>query len=534
MAASAPKTTRSLRTRTASRMPFVALDESVATPLYEQIYVGIREHIIGGRLTPGSKLASSRQMAIELGVSRFTIVAAFDALLSEGYVVASPRGGTYVSKALPDLSLRSRATIPPRGGRPAPRPSPNVETRLSLRGRAISGVTITGPRYSENEARPFHPRRPPLDIFPTAEWARLVRRQWQGHRHQMLDYGEPNGYRGLRQAIADHAASTRGVVASVDQVIITSGAQQAFNLIFQLLLNAGDDVWIEEPGYLDARAAMTAWGARIHPVPVDAEGLNVGVGIATASDARLAYVSPSHQYPTGATMSASRRLALLQWAHDSNAWIVEDDYDSYFRYRGRPLPALQRLESDWLSARSDAPAAARVLYVGTFSKTMFPSLRLGYCVVPPELAPVFANARAIADRNSPIADQAALEILIDEGHYDRHLRRIRAACLERYEAMMHAARRHLAGVVSLAPMNAGTHVMGTLSPGYPAAPRLEELAREEGIVLFPLSRYCIRRPARDAIILGYGGLTPRAIDTGVRRLASILETHRDSGRSRRS
>ena len=218
----------------------------------------------------------------------------------------------------------------------------------------------------------------------------------------------------------------------------------------------------------------------------------------------------------------------------SNAWIVEDDYDSYFRYRGRPLPALQRLESDWLAARPDASSDGRVLYVGTFSKTMFPSLRRGYCIVPSELAPVFANARAIADRNSPIADQAALEIFIKEGHYDRHLRRIRAACLERYDAMMHAAQRHLAGVVSLAPMNAGTHVVGTLSSGYPQAPRLEMLAREEGLVLFPLSRYCIRRPTRDAIILGYGGLTPRAIDAGIRRLASILETHRESARSRKT
>jgi len=342
------------------------------------------------------------------------------------------------------------------------------------------------------------------------------------------------GYGPLRQAIAAHIGVTRAVRCAPEQVIVTSGAQQAFDLLFRVLLDPGDRAWIEEPGYLDVRAALLAAGARLVPVPVDEAGVNVEEGIRLGADARVAVVSPSHQYPVGVTLSATRRLALLGWARSRGAWIVEDDYDSYFRYRGRPLPALQRLESDWLSARSDAPAAARVLYVGTFSKTMFPSLRLGYCVVPPELAPVFANARAIADRNSPIVDQAALEIFIDEGHYDRHLRRIRAACLERYEAMMHAARRHLAGVVSLAPMNAGTHVMGTLSPGYPAAPRLEGLAREEGIVLFPLSRYCIRRPARDAIILGYGGLTPRAIDTGVRRLASILETHRDSGRSRKS
>jgi GntR family transcriptional regulator/MocR family aminotransferase len=302
-------------------------------------------------------------------------------------------------------------------------------------------------------------------------------------------------------------------------VIVTAGAQQAFNILFQLLLDPGDEAWIEEPGYLDVRGALTAHGAKLVPVPVDESGMDVDAGIAMAPAAKLVYVSPSHQYPTGATLSAERRWKLLDWARRRGAWIVEDDYDSYFRYRGRPLPALQSLDAE---RRSSNDVSLRVAYVGTFSKTMFPSLRLGYCIVPPELADAVANARAVADRNSSIADQAALEIFIREGHYDRHLRRVRSACVERHEALRASVQRHLAGAVSLSAMNAGTHALGWVTKGLPSAAQIETRARDDGLVVFPLSRYCLSRPRRDAMVLGYGGLTPRLIDAGIRRLAAYI------------
>jgi GntR family transcriptional regulator/MocR family aminotransferase len=284
-------------------------------------------------------------------------------------------------------------------------------------------------------------------------------------------------------------------------------------------LDPGDEAWIEEPGYLDVRGALTAHGAKIVPVPVDQHGIDVEAGIAMAPEAKLVYVSPSHQYPTGATLSAERRWKLLDWARQRGAWIVEDDYDSYFRYRGRPLPALQSLDAE---RRSACDVSSHVAYVGTFSKTMFPSLRLGYCIVPLELADAVANARAVADRNSSIVDQAALEIFIREGHYDRHLRRVRAACLERHDALRASMHRHLVGAVSLSAMNAGTHALGWLARGLPSASQIEARARDDGLVVFPLSRYCLTRPRRDAIVLGYGGLTPRLIDASVRRLATYL------------
>jgi len=509
----------SSKTRVDGVVPFIELRPDADQPMFEQLYSAIREYIVHGRLAPATRLASSRVLAIELGVSRFTVVAALDQLRAEGYIASSRRSGTFVAASLPDRAIVARSRGAVREKKPPAKSPSQGSLGLSSRGRALSSIVISGPRYDAGEPRAFRPRRPPLDIFPFALWGRLVRRQWTTFRHSMLDYGEPAGLRGLREAIAAHAATTRGVRCDADQVIVTAGAQQAFNILFQLLLDPGDEAWIEEPGYLDVRGALTAHGATLVPVPVDEHGMDVEAGMAMAPTAKLVYVSPSHQYPTGATLSAERRWKLLDWARQRGAWIVEDDYDSYFRYRGRPLPALQSLDAE---QRTSSNASSRVAYVGTFSKTMFPSLRLGYCIVPTELADAVANARAVADRNSSIVDQAALEIFIREGHYDRHLRRVRSACLERHDALRASIKRHLAGAVSLSAMNAGTHALGWLARGLPSPTQVEMRAQDDGLVVFPLSRYCLSRPRRDAMVLGYGGLTPRLIDAGVRRLAAYL------------
>ena len=500
----------------------VSVDAASALPLYEQVYEAIREQTVARRLQPGTRLASTRVLATELGLSRFTIVAAMDRLIAEGYLVSRRGAGTFVVDTLPDERMRAA----PKARRTGPRvPAAGPAPRLSARGATLVSVVITGPRYERDEPRPFRPRRPALDVFPVELWARILRRRWRAPRHALLDYGDPAGYRPLREAIAGHAGVTRGVRCTADQVVVTSGAQQAFDILFRLLLDPGDAAWMEEPGYLDVRGALVGAGARIVPVPVDAEGLVVSEGIRLARAAKLAVVSPSHQYPTGATLSASRRAALVEWARAAGAWIVEDDYDSYFRYRGRPVPALQRLDED---ARDGA--GARVAYVGTFSKTMFPSLRLGFCVVPPALAGAVANLRAIADRNSPIADQAALAEFIDAGHYDRHLRRVRLVYQERYDAMRHAFARELAGMITLAPASAGTHVLGRVADrargGDSLAVRIARAADADGLVVFPLSRYCQTRPEHDALVLGYGGLTPRRIAAGAQRLARVAGTLR--------
>ncbi len=500
----------------AHRLPqrLIPLDSTGSAPLYDQLYRALRADVLSGALAPRSRLASTRDLAMALGVSRFTVVNALERLRAEGYLTARRGAGTFVVHTLPDRLMRAR----PRTGQihSGAAPEPNGAPGLSKRGVALSAVVITGPRNDADAARAFQPRRPPLDVFPLGAWARIVRRQWTKYRHQHLDYGDPAGYRPLREAIARHVVVTRGMRCTADQIIVTSGSQQAFDLLFRLLLDPGDQAWLEEPGYLDVRGALIGAGARLVPVPVDQHGLDVATGVRMAKRARLAVVSPSHQYPMGATLSATRRVALLQWAQTAGAWIVEDDYDSYFRYRGQPMSALQSLNP-------------RVIYVGTFSKTMYPSLRLGFCVVPDSLVAATANARAIADRNSPIADQAALAEFIEDGDYERHLRRVRLVCQERHEAMRAQAARVLGDQLLIAPAAAGTHVIASVNEhraerrrGDSLAVRISRAAMTEGLVVFPLSRYCVTTPDRDALVLGYGGLKPTAIASGIERLAGVI------------
>jgi GntR family transcriptional regulator/MocR family aminotransferase len=501
----------------------VPLDARAATPLYEQIYAAIRDQIVRGELRPGTRLGSSRTLAAEYGLSRFTIVTALDRLVAEGYVTTRRNAGSFVATELPEQSMRV-------SGSRTRRPDSAVAVRgprLSARGTALSVQMITGPRQ-EDGPQPFHPRRPALDLFPTRLWLRTLNRCWRASRAADLDYGNPAGHPRLRDAIAEHITATRAVRCGPHQVIVTNGAQQAFDMLFRLLVDPGDECWLEEPGYLDVRAALVGAGARVVPVPVDGSGIDVAAGIARAPRARLAVVSPSHQYPAGATLSAARRAALLEWARAASAWIVEDDYDSFFRYRGRPVPALQRFDID-----TSGSAATRVVYVGTFSKTMFPSLRLGFCVVPEAIVEAAINARAVASRNAPFADQAALAEFIADGHYDRHLRRMRLVYEERHQAMQAAFARELNGVITLAPAAAGTHLLGWFTPGTRRArasavlaPKIARAAAAQGLVIFPVSRYRLEPASRDGFVLGYGAFSPRHIASAAAKLARVIDATR--------
>jgi len=512
-----PLSRRTASPLAAAQLPLVELQPRAAAPLYEQLYRGLRDQILRGRLRQGARLASTRTLAGHLAVSRFTVVTALERLIAEGYLTTRAGSGTFVTQTLPDRVMR-----------PAVRPRPvlprseGVVPALSARGTRLSGVRITGPRPEEPSA--FQPRRAPLDAFPIRTWSTIVRRLWRRGGYQYLEYGDPAGYRPLRQAIAAHIGVTRAVHCEPHQVIVTSGSQQAFDLLFRVLLDPGDRAWIEEPGYLDVRAALIAAGAELVPVPVDGAGLDVQAGIRLGANARVAVVSPSHQYPAGVTLSATRRIELLNWARASGAWIVEDDYDSYFRYAGRPMSALQGVDRA-------SPPRAHVIYVGTFSKTMFPSLRLGFCVVPDPLVDAVVNARAVADRNSPILDQAALAGFIEGGHYDRHLRRVRLICQERYQAMRSHFARVFGDTLVLSPASAGTHVLGRFGGRTGDGDRrlvktVVTMAAEEGLVVFPLSRYCVTPPPRDALVLGFGGLSPRRIGAGAEKLAVIVRRAR--------
>ncbi len=481
----------------------VNLDPASEVPLYRQLYEGVRQAILAGRIAPGARVPSTRLLAAELDLSRNTVALAFEQLHAEGYLEGQARAGTYVTRTLPERLLSAR--------RPAPAPPPRSKVRgVSTRGMVLASTGICPSEPMTGLPRPFRPGLPAIDAFPRRLWARLALRRWRSG-DLPLAYNDPAGFRPLREAVAEHVAAIRGATCGADQVIIVSGSQQGLDLAARVLLDPGDTVWLEDPGYLGTRAALLGAGARIVPVPLDHEGLSVTTGERLAPDARMACVSPSHQYPTGVTMSAARRLGLLRWAARANSWIVEDDYDSEFRYASRPLACLQGMDTE-----------ARVVYIGTFSKTVFPGLRLGYLVVPPHVAGIFRAARAVCDRHSPTIDQAILADFIGEGHLARHVRRMRTLYQDRQSALVEAGRSLLGGLVELAPAEAGMHLVGWLPAGMDDGALSDRLAAE-GIDTLPLSRHSIGPCERGALLLGYAAYDRKAIRRGVERMAAVLE-----------
>jgi GntR family transcriptional regulator / MocR family aminotransferase len=492
-----------LKLATSLRLAHVALDAQNGSPLYRQLYEALRRAILAGQLKPGTRLPSTRELAEDLRVSRNTVMNAYEQLLAEGYVEGQTGSGTYVSRLLPEELLHARA-VPGRAPRAA-----SKGRALSKRGQMLAATPVNVARVT-GPSRPFRPGSPAIDAFPFELWSRLVARHWRRPRRDLLNYGEPGGYHPLREAIAAYLGAARAVRCEPGQVIVVAGAQQALDLAARVLTDAGDAVWVEEPGYLGAKGALTAAGARLVPVPLDEEGLSVEAGARLAPSARLIYASPSHQYPSGVTMSLSRRLALLEWAGRAGAWVIEDDYDSEYRYEGRPLGALQGLDRE-----------QRVVYLGTFSKVLFPALRIGYVVVPPDLVDAFCAARALADRHSPTVEQAVLADFLNEGHFARHIRRMRALYAERQAALVAAGREELGGLLELKPADAGLHLTGLLPAGRSDL-EASRAAESLGVDAQPLSAFYLRRPARGGLVLGYAAYDEREIREGVRRLARAL------------
>ncbi|NJL04008.1 MAG: PLP-dependent aminotransferase family protein [Chloroflexaceae bacterium] len=473
------------------------------TPLHRQLCDRLREAILSGTLRAGTRLPGTRTLATELGISRNTVVNAFEQLLAEGYVTGKIGSGTYVACKLPDTLLQvGNVTDPPKLNDPHGR-------NLSRRGRMVASAYICEP-HDHGPPSAFRLGVPAVSEFPIALWSRLVARYWRQSPAELLSYGSSAGYYPLREAIASYVGPARGVRCTPQQVIIVSGSQQGVDLAARLLLDPGDSVWVETPGYRGARAALQGAGARPIPVPVDEQGLVVEVGQQREPYARLAYVSPSHQYPTGAVMSLPRRLQLLEWADQADAWVLEDDYDSEYRYSGRPISALQGLD------RSE-----RVIYIGTFSKVLLPTLRLGYLIVPPDMAGAFANARKIADIHSPLVDQAVLTDFINEGHFSHHLRRMRTLYAERQRVLLEAARQALDGVLTINHNETGMHVVAWLPAGVSDQAVCEHLLLH-GIYTRALSSDCLEPIPRGGLLLGYAALTPEQIWAGVQRMREVL------------
>ena len=486
------------------RILAVAIDQKSGQPLYRQIYGHVRQCILDGRLAPGARLPSTRQLAADLRVSRSTAVQAYEQLRAEGYIEGLGGAETRVSGALPDSFVRA-------GVREVDNSVPLRSLLMpASRARATVACMRRSPPPFGLGPRAFRAGVPAVDVFPVDTWGRIMARRWSRTPARDLAYGDPFGYRPLREAIADYLRAARGVRCTADQVMVTAGSQQGLDLAARTLLDPGDKVWLEDPGYHGARGAFTAAGANIVAVPVDQDGLDVMAGRTLASDARMAFVTPSRQLPLGATMSLARRLALLEWASASRSAIFEDDYDSEFRYASRPLPALQGLD------RSGC-----VLYAGTFSKVTFPSLRLGYLVVPTALIDTFAAARHFADFHSPFLEQAVMTDFIVEGHFERHIRRMRAIYHERQVLLVNLAHERLGGLLDVRPADAGMTVLGWLGGNLDdvATARAAERA---GLHVLPLSPLSVRA-IPPALILGYAGVRDDEIKDGVNRLAIVLE-----------
>jgi GntR family transcriptional regulator/MocR family aminotransferase len=351
---------------------------------------------------------------------------------------------------------------------------------------------------------------PAADTLPLKIWANLAARHWRASASEHLGYGDPAGYRPLREAIAAHLGKARAVVCDADQVIIVAGTQQALDLASRILLDPGDSAWIEDPGFVGARGALIGAGARIVPVPVDDEGIVVSVGVRRDPRARLAYVTPSHQYPLGVAMSLSRRLELLSWACQAGSWVLEDDYDSEFRYTGRPLASLQGLDKQ-----------GRVIYMGTFSKVLFPAMRLSYLAVPHGLTDVFTSALALSGGPPPTHTQAVLVDFLAEGHFLRHIRRMRSVYAERQEALVQASERVLGDLLDVRPSETGLQIMGWLPDGIDDRV-VSRRAADLGVVAPPLSSYHLEGSPRPGLLLGYAAHTPSQIRNAVRQLATAI------------
>lgn len=481
----------------------ITLDSSSTEPLHRQLYEELRRAILNGRIAPGSRLPASRELASVSRVSRNTVLSAYEQLLAEGYIQSRAGSGTFVAEAVPE-SMVPAPVAPSPEGRPAG--GPRRVNAVAERAVEINFVRHALPPL----ANAFRAGLPALGAFPMDTLRRIIDRRLRRASVRMLAYGDPQGYLPLREAIAAHLTASRGARCDASRVMIVNGSQHGVSLCAQMLLAPGDEVWLEDPGYFGARAVLQLAGARIVPVPVDGDGLDVAAGIARAPQAKLVYCTPSHQNPTGVTMNLQRRMALLQWAQANGAWIVEDDNASEYRYRGRPLAALQGIDP-----------TDRVIYVGTFSKVLFSSLRLGYIVLPPDLVQPFVRAHDIGERGTNALLQSAIADFMTEGHFARHLRRMRTLYAARMAVLEQAVARKASDVLELPPIEGGLNRLALLPPGVDDRAVADELLKIN-VLGVPLSSYLAAPPARGGLVLGFGGIDETEIEAGIERIANVV------------
>jgi GntR family transcriptional regulator/MocR family aminotransferase len=483
-------------------LPTLLFDRNSKTPISVQLGCALREMILSGELKPGQRLPSSRTLASDQGISRTTAISVYEQLTAEGLIRSSIGAGAFVAEAL-------------HGSQPAPSAgSGDSDSRRPPRLAHLSSEASEHyfPRISHPESpRPFITGMAAFDEFPMALWSSLAARYWRRPRGLVLGYPPAEGAMELRRAVATHLRANRGVVCDPEQVFIFNGAQDAFNRIGNMLLDPGDTVWIENPGPIGARNSLISSGAKLVPLPIDGEGIDVAEGLRIDPDFRLAFVTPAHQHPLGVTMSLTRRFELLRAAERAGAWIIEDDYVGEFHYAGRPAPTLKSVDT-----------SGRVIYVGSFSKTLFAALRLGYVVAPPELVDVFHRVAGATLQGAPTSLQSIVASFIEHGHFASHIRRMRHVYGERIHTLVDAASRHLGGLIDVAPSDTGFHTIGRLAEGFDES-RVARRAAERGLLVSPICRFSITPVTQKGLVLGFSAIPPRMITAGVQALAATLK-----------
>lgn len=478
----------------------LAIRLDAGQPLQQQLYRELRQAILSGRLLPKQKIPSTRSLAQSLGISRTTVTLCYEQLLSEGYLEAVVGSGTYVCAQIPDDLLQSEAAV-------AASTRPVLPLRLSQYGAALETTDLSRPSEAE---MPFNFRygRPALDQFPRKLWQKLLSRRCA--TADWLDYAtDPLGYYPLRGQIAQYLARARAMQCAPEQIMITNGSQQALDLILRLLIDPGDAIAMEDPGYLSARQLCLTQGATIIPIPVDEAGLQVG-DLPLEPAIKLVHVTPSHQFPTGAVLSLPRRLELLAWVQQQGALIIEDDYDSEYRYGERPIPALQGLD-----------LSGAVLYIGTFSKMLFPALRIGYLVLPQHLVALFRKAKWLCDRQLPLLEQQVLADFIQGGHLEQHIRRMRSLYDRRRQAIVSALKHHFGHQAIIMGEQAGIHVMVKLQTAF-ADQTVVERAAQVGVGLISAQSHYLASARTGEFIFGYAEMPVEKIELGINRLAQCL------------
>lgn len=470
----------------------------------DQFYIALKQLIVSGQLQPGKKIPSSRTLSEMMSISRNSVLSGLDRLIDEGYLQTKKGSGTYVTSIIPDDAIEIKtpavhATRMPKEHKPEIGPQVQLLQDIWHKTRPYAGHHMT-----------FNIGVGCSDLFPYELWGRLSGRVWRQYRHQDWKLNQPMGYLPLRQAIGQYIRATRGVDCHDEQILIVNGTQQAMSLAAQVLLQKGDHVWLDEPGYDGALGAFTAVGAKVCPVMSDKQGMNIDAAIQHWPQAKMMFTSPSHQFPLGGTLSLARRMALLDWAANHDMWIFEDDYNSEFRYHSQPLPALQGLDKH-----------QRVIYAGTFSKMMFPGFHIGFLVIPENLITPFTLAKYYTDTRTPYLDQAILANFISQGHYARHVRRIRKACYERQQVMLEAIQRYLSGVMVAEPLDSGIHLLCWLSADRHESEVIAQ-CRQVGLGAQPLSRYCQTPSERQGILLGFAAHPAEEIVEGIKKMAQIL------------